>query len=116
MTLLSSLTVTGSGERFCALTSTSGPEAVNLRKVDTSVLERRTCQDVFAGFNAVTERMVCAEEAGKGACRGDYGGPLDSGATQVRIASWSASPCEATPAVFTSVGHLRSWVSATAGV
>ncbi|XP_046980596.1 kallikrein-9-like [Schistocerca americana] len=55
-------------------------------------------------------------KAGRGVCRGDYGGPLVSGATQLGIASWSASPCEATPAVFTSVGHLRSWIRATACV
>ncbi|XP_049768047.1 trypsin-1-like [Schistocerca cancellata] len=105
------VTVTGWGGR-----STSGLQAVNLRKVDISILARRICQDLFAGFNAVRERMVCAGEAGESVCGGDYGGPLVSGAAQLGVASWSASPCEATPAVFTCVGQLRSWVRATAGV
>ncbi|XP_049794566.1 trypsin delta-like [Schistocerca nitens] len=76
-----SVTVTGWGDR-----PTSGLEAVNLGKVYTSILARRTCQDVFAGFNAVTERMVCPGAASESVCRGDYGGPLVSGATQMGTA------------------------------
>ncbi|XP_047098543.1 trypsin delta-like [Schistocerca piceifrons] len=106
------VTVTGWG-----LTITGGEAPTNLQKVDISILDRSTCRDLFASMNTVTERMVCAGEAGHTVCSGDSGGPLVSGSTQVGIVSWgNPDECEATPGVYTSVGNLRSWVRALTGV
>ncbi|XP_049794563.1 transmembrane protease serine 9-like [Schistocerca nitens] len=106
------VTVTGWG-----LTVTGGQAPSNLQKVDISILDRSTCRDLFASMNTVTERMVCAGEAGHTVCSGDSGGPLVSGSTQVGVVSWGyPDECEATPGVYTSVGNLRSWVRALTGV
>ncbi|XP_047098542.1 trypsin delta-like [Schistocerca piceifrons] len=85
-----------------------------LLKVD--ILDRNTCRNTFANINTVTDRMVCAGQAGKSVCSGDSGGPLVSGSTQVGIVSWGSSRCEATPGVFSNVGNLRSWIRSASGV
>ncbi|XP_047098539.1 trypsin delta-like [Schistocerca piceifrons] len=105
------VTVTGWGATY-----TDGPSANSLLKVDISILDRNTCRNTFANINTVTDRMVCAGQAGKSVCSGDSGGPLVSGSTQVGIVSWGSSRCEATPGVFANVGNLRSWIRSASGV
>ncbi|XP_049768048.1 trypsin alpha-4-like [Schistocerca cancellata] len=77
------VTVTGWGD-----TRAGGPAAANLQKVDISIVDRNACRRIFAKTNTVTDRMVCAGEAGQSVCNGDSGGPLVSGNTQVGIVSW----------------------------
>ncbi|XP_049762263.1 trypsin alpha-4-like [Schistocerca cancellata] len=105
------VTVTGWGR-----IASGGSAPTVLQKVDISVIDRTTCQDIFFGVNMVTKRMVCAGEAGKSTCDGDSGGPLVSGSTQIGIVSWGNTPCQESGAVFTNVGELRSWVTNTTGV
>ncbi|XP_049815406.1 trypsin alpha-3-like [Schistocerca nitens] len=105
------VTATGWGQ-----TSTSGGAPNNLLKVDMSIIDRATCQNIFANVNTVTARMVCAGQAGKSVCMGDSGGPLVSGSTQVGIVSWTGSSCEATGAAYANVGNLRSWIRDATGV
>ncbi|XP_046980601.1 trypsin delta-like [Schistocerca americana] len=105
------VTVTGWGATY-----TDGPSANSLLKVDISILDRNTCRNTFANINTVTDRMVCAGQAGKSVCSGDSGGPPVSGSTQVGIVSWGSSRCEATPGVFANVGNLRSWIRSASGV
>ncbi|XP_049840402.1 trypsin alpha-like [Schistocerca gregaria] len=103
------VTVTGWGR-----TRTGGPAASTLQKVDISISDRSYCQSFFS--RKVTDRMVCAGQAGKSVCNGDSGGPLVSGNMQVGIVSWGAKTCENAPGVYSNVGNLRSWIRSTAGV
>ncbi|XP_049840152.1 trypsin alpha-like [Schistocerca gregaria] len=103
------VTVTGWGR-----TRTDGFGASTLQKVDISISDRSYCQSFFS--RKVTDRMVCAGQAGKSVCNGDSGGPLVSGNMQVGIVSWGKSTCEAAPAVYANVGNLRSWIRSAAGV
>ncbi|XP_046980595.1 trypsin alpha-4-like [Schistocerca americana] len=103
------VTVTGWGR-----TRTGGPAASTLQKVDISISDRSYCESIFS--SEVTDRMVCAGQAGKSVCNGDSGGPLVSGNMQVGIVSWGAKTCESAPAVYASVGNLRSWIRSAAGV
>ncbi|XP_049840403.1 trypsin-1-like [Schistocerca gregaria] len=105
------VTVTGWGD-----TRTGGPAAANLQKVDISIVDRKACRSIFAKTNTVTDRMVCAGQAGQSVCNGDSGGPLVSGNTQVGIVSWGSRTCEAAPGVYSNVGNLRSWIRSAAGV
>ncbi|XP_047118350.1 trypsin alpha-like [Schistocerca piceifrons] len=102
------VTVTGWGG-----TATTGPPAPpTMMKVDINIIDRATCVTIFG----VTDRMICAGEAGKSTCIGGSGGPLVSGSTQVGIVSWTYTPCEAQGGVYSNVGNLRSWITAAAGV
>ncbi|XP_049964349.1 uncharacterized protein LOC126484796 [Schistocerca serialis cubense] len=102
------VTITGWG---ATATSNQSPP-FNLMKVDITVIDRAS---LVARFGA-TDRMICAGEAGKSTCYGDSGGPLVSGGTQVGIVSWGREYCETDGGVHTNVGHLRSWITAAAGV
>ncbi|XP_049816503.1 trypsin alpha-4-like [Schistocerca nitens] len=93
-------------------TATEGPLASSLMKFDISVIGRVRCVFRFG----VTDRMICAGEFGRSTCYGDSGGPLVSGTTQVGIVSWGREYCETDGGVYTNVGTLRSWITATAGV
>ncbi|XP_049942728.1 trypsin beta-like [Schistocerca serialis cubense] len=99
------VTVTGRPKWSCAST---------LQKVDISISDRYYCQRFFS--SEVTDRMVCAGQAGKSVCNEDSGGPLVSGSMQVGIVSWGAKTCESAPAMYASVGNLRSWIRSAAGV
>ncbi|XP_049768044.1 trypsin alpha-3-like [Schistocerca cancellata] len=86
------VTVTGWGATY-----TDVPSANSLLKVDISILDRNTCRNTFANINTVTDRMVCAGQAGKSVCSGDSGGPLVSGSTQVGIVSWAVQGARPPP-------------------
>ncbi|XP_047098554.1 trypsin-7-like [Schistocerca piceifrons] len=105
------VTVTGWGD-----TRTGGPAAANLQKVDISIVDRNACRNIFAKTNTVTDRMVCAGQAGHSVCNGDSGGPLVSGNTQVGIVSWGSRTCESTPGVYANVFNLRSWIRSAVGI
>ncbi|XP_049964346.1 trypsin alpha-4-like [Schistocerca serialis cubense] len=101
------VTITGWGA-----TATTGSAPVRMMKVDITVIDRASCVARFG----VTDRMICAGEAGKSTCFGDSGGPLVSGSTQVGIVSWGREQCESDGAVYANVGNLRSWIRSTTGV
>ncbi|XP_046980592.1 trypsin alpha-4-like [Schistocerca americana] len=105
------VTVTGWGD-----TRTGGPAAANLQKVDISIVDRNACRNIFAKTNTVTDRMVCAGQAGHSVCNGDSGGPLVSGNTQVGIVSWGSRTCESAPGVYANVFNLRSWIRSAVGI
>ncbi|XP_049762267.1 trypsin alpha-4-like [Schistocerca cancellata] len=102
------VTITGWG----GTASTGPPAPPTMMKVDITVIDRASCVARFG----VTDRMICAGEAGKSTCYGDSGGPLVSGSTQVGIVSWGRQQCESDGAVYANVGNLRSWITAAAGV
>ncbi|XP_049816505.1 trypsin alpha-3-like [Schistocerca nitens] len=102
---------------------TNGPLPDVLQKVDVNVIDRETCQSIINSISRVrdlshvSERMICAGEAGKAACGGDSGGPLVSGGTQIGIVSWKMSGyCEKAGSVYASVGSLRSWITSKTNI
>ncbi|GAU89143.1 hypothetical protein RvY_01727 [Ramazzottius varieornatus] len=54
--------------------SVAGTYPATLKQVDVKVVKRSTCNVAF--FGIVTDKMVCVQNPGKGACDGDSGGPL----------------------------------------
>ncbi|XP_049768042.1 trypsin alpha-3-like [Schistocerca cancellata] len=104
------VTVTGWGATY-----TDGPSASSLLKVDITIVDRNICKNTFANINTVTDRMVCAGQAGRNVYTGDSGEPLVNGGTQVGIVFWGSSECEAIPGVYASVGNLRSWIRSASG-
>jgi trypsin len=82
------LLVTGWG-----LTSENGAPAVQLRKVEVPLVDRRDCNDADSYNGQITDRMLCAGVAagGRDSCQGDSGGPLTGGADRsvlTGIVSW----------------------------
>lgn len=49
-----------------------------LQKVSIPLVDKDTCAKAYAGFNEISDRMLCAGLAtgGKDSCQGDSGGPL----------------------------------------
>jgi secreted trypsin-like serine protease len=54
--------------------SDSNSYSPDLQYVTTHVVDQATCNAAYRG--AITDRMICAGEAGKDSCQGDSGGPL----------------------------------------
>ncbi|XP_049815141.1 trypsin delta-like [Schistocerca nitens] len=92
----------------------NGELSTQLQQVESFIISREVCDSVY-DFWPVNERMICAGDHGI-VCDGDSGGALVSGTTQLGIVSWGLVFCQVTPAVFTNVGNLRSWISENAGV
>ncbi|GAU88141.1 hypothetical protein RvY_00890 [Ramazzottius varieornatus] len=86
-----------------------------LKQVDVKVVKRSTCNVAFLGI--VTDKMVCVQNPGKGACNGDSGGPL----VCKQNGKWflhgdtsfgSAKECGGSrqPSVYCSVPAELSWI------
>ncbi|CAG7820462.1 unnamed protein product [Allacma fusca] len=92
----------------------SGETSPILQKVDIPLVEHTICAEKYQHINKITDRMVCAGAAGKGACFGDDGGPLQCNGFLLGISSWWNSPCaqEQYPTVFADVTAAigLSWI------
>ncbi|XP_049816555.1 trypsin Blo t 3-like [Schistocerca nitens] len=104
------VTITGWGNNI-----SNGSLSSVLQKVDVNIVDRALCRASYVTVE-VTTNMVCAEELLRGACFGDFGGPLVSGSTQVGVLSWTLYPCELGLDVYANVGNLRSWINEDSGV
>jgi len=86
-----------------------------LQKVTVPIVAQTTCVSSYAGVNAVTARMICSGQGGKGTCQGDSGGPLNCkigtkwftyGAT-----SWAVKCAEPQyPSVSARVSEFETWI------
>ncbi|KAG4068158.1 hypothetical protein HA402_001583 [Bradysia odoriphaga] len=101
------LTLSGWG-----LTSLPGSLPNDLQFINLDTLDLKTCTKAYQEVNPITVGHVCTTSpAGKGACKGDSGGPLISDAgVQVGIVSWGVPCARGIPDVFTSVAHYYNWI------
>ncbi|KAK2920510.1 chymotrypsin B-like [Channa argus] len=96
------------------LTRYNAPSTPNkLQQAALPLLSNEQCKTHW-GSN-ISDVMICAGGAGATSCMGDSGGPLvcekDNAWTLVGIVSWGSSRCStSTPAVYSRVTELRSWV------
>lgn len=86
-----------------------------LQKLDTDIIDSKTCADALPANSKLHETNLCSYIKGKpdGACNGDSGGPLVQGKTQVAIVSWGYTPCSTTtyPSVYTDLGCYIQWIA-----
>ncbi|EDV33522.1 uncharacterized protein Dana_GF24882 [Drosophila ananassae] len=86
-----------------------------LQKLDTDIVDSKTCADELPSNSKLHETNVCSHIKGKpdGACNGDSGGPMVQGNTLVGIVSWGYTPCATTtyPSVYTDVGCYIDWIA-----
>ncbi|KAL4966139.1 serine protease [Aspergillus stella-maris] len=107
-------TLTGWG----ALTE-GGSISSNLQYVDVPVVSNSQCSSDYAGFNEITDGMVCAgeEEGGQDACQGDSGGPYVADGVLIGITSWGNGCARAGyPGVYTSPAYYRDYISQVTGL
>lgn len=106
-------TVTGWG----ATNEASQNTATTLQKVPVPLVDQATCVKAYAGFNDVSNRMICAgySQGAKDACQGDSGGPLvfddGTGLKLIGITSWGKG-CARPNAygVYSKVSESISWI------
>ncbi|OXA43115.1 Kallikrein-14 [Folsomia candida] len=104
------------GDIMCHITGwgnlASGRPSPN-KRWDVLLYSEANCQ--AAHGSSITSTMLCAgvPEGGKGACSGDYGGPLVYGAVQVDTASWGIKPCtiKGYPDVYTNIGSVMDLIT-----
>ncbi|XP_049821476.1 trypsin beta-like isoform X3 [Aethina tumida] len=91
-----------------------------LRSVEVNIVNQEECNNDYAEYDGVTQRMICAAvpEGGKDACQGDSGGPLVNADRElVGIVSWGLGcAVQGYPGVYTSVADLREWIVEKAGL
>jgi trypsin len=108
---LETLVVTGWGT-----TSEGGSLSDILKMVEVPYVPNDRCADEYAGFNDVTDGMLCAgneDEGGVDACQGDSGGPIFfQDGEQVGLTSWGygcARP--GYPGVYTRTTYYNDWIA-----
>ena len=90
-----------------------------LQAVEVYITPRVDCDNAYAAYGGITERMICAgvPGGGKDACQGDSGGPLVVNGVLVGIVSWGLSCALADyPGVYSNVAPLSSWITQETGV
>ena len=86
-----------------------------LQEVTVTIIQQNICQRIH-GASSVTDKMLCAESAGKDSCQGDSGGPLavqgkDGRFSQIGIVSWGVGCAQpGYPGVYTRLTALLSWL------
>lgn len=105
------------------LTTYSAYECDQLRKRHSDLLDEDNDSytvvetDVCAGLPKAI--MLAAKNDTtkmKGACSGDYGGPLFVDGVQVGILSFGLPPCAILPSVFTAVSFYVKWIAEKTGI
>lgn len=92
-----------------------GEISTTLRRVTLPVVDQGACAELYAGYNTVTDRMICGGvlgEGGKDACQGDAGGPFIILGQLIGITSWRRS-CGLgdAPGVWTRVPFFVDWIN-----
>ncbi|MEZ0391453.1 MAG: serine protease [Pseudobdellovibrionaceae bacterium] len=103
-----------------ALKESSYSLSTLLQKVSVPLVSQSVCNQAYAGFNEVTDSMICAgyAEGKKDACQGDSGGPLvvskNNNYVLVGVVSWGEG-C-ARPGkygVYSKVNSVTDWIEQT---
>ncbi|XP_059181177.1 chymotrypsin-like protease CTRL-1 [Centropristis striata] len=92
------------------------PDSHPLQEVQNPVIGEKQCSCNYRPIGAdITDKMICAGEPNKGACRGDSGGPLQckqkSSWIQAGVTSFGV-PCALAdfPAVYARVSGFQTWI------
>ena len=99
--------------------SSSGPQSNILQEATVTTLPNSQCRSSSHRHDKITENMICAQAAGRDACRGDSGGPLavrgqDGEYSQIGVVSWGKG-CDRQgyPGVYTRITALLPWLTET---
>ena len=73
--------------------SSSEPPSNILQEATVTTMTNSQCRSSSHRHDRITENMICAQAAGKDACKGDSGGPLavlgqDGSYSQIGVVSW----------------------------
>uniref|UniRef100_A0A182QTY3 trypsin n=1 Tax=Anopheles farauti TaxID=69004 RepID=A0A182QTY3_9DIPT len=89
-----------------------------LRAANVPTVNQKECNEAYASFGGVTDRMLCAgyQQGGKDACQGDSGGPLVADGKLVGVVSWGyGCAMPGYPGVYSRVASVRDWVRENSG-
>lgn len=89
-----------------------------LQKVAVPLVNEKVCAEAYAGFNNVTDTMICAgyKEGEKDACQGDSGGPLVTKSGDdyllVGVVSWGEGCARPNKyGVYSKVNSVANWIA-----
>jgi len=103
-----------------ALKESSYSISTLLQKVAVPLVPQKVCNDSYAGFNDVTDSMICAgyKQGEKDACQGDSGGPLvvkeNNDFLLVGVVSWGEGCARPNKyGVYSKVNSVHNWINQT---
>ena len=101
-------------------TNSSGSQSNILQEATVTTLSNNSqCRRSNHRHDRITENMICAQAAGRDACRGDSGGPLavraqDGSYSQIGVVSWGRGCArQGYPGVYTRLTSLLPWLTET---
>ncbi|KAF5271846.1 hypothetical protein FQA39_LY07986 [Lamprigera yunnana] len=94
-------------------TKRKGNASLTLNWVQLKIMDLQLCKKLIKGFKyPILDTNICGlNKIGKGACRGDSGGPLLVRELQVGILSFTFKCGGYFPDVYTNVTHYLSWIN-----
>ena len=90
-----------------------------LQEATVTTMTNSQCRSSSHRHDRITENMICAQAAGKDACKGDSGGPLavlgqDGSYSQIGVVSWGKGCArQGYPGVYTETSYFVDWVLET---
>ncbi|QKX64238.1 uncharacterized protein TRUGW13939_11411 [Talaromyces rugulosus] len=94
-------TITGWG-----ILSSGGSQPSQLQEAEVAKISDKQCQEAYGNITSITSSMHCFEIQGKGACQGDYGGPVVIHGVQVGIISFGKGCAnDDYPGVYTKISN-----------
>ena len=99
--------------------SSSGPPSNILQEATVTTMTNSQCRSSSHKHDRITENMICAQAAGRDACKGDSGGPLavlgqDGSYSQIGVVSWGKGCArQGYPGVYTRLTALLPWLTET---
>lgn len=81
--------------------------------VTLKVINQNECRNLYASYNPITDRMMCAGNlaGGESICDGDVGGPIARNNVLVGISSWrNGCAIARQPDVGTRVSSMVPWI------
>lgn len=106
------------------LLTAGGTHPANLRGVDMPIISNTLAEAINTSHHSsnnfgITSNMISYWRIGKGASKGDSGGPsvLDKngGKVQIGITSWGYQPWDQLPSIYTNIRQYETWIETTMG-